>query len=354
MSTLLESDLIARTNQTDMLHFRLPQELTPTPHNPLNIQNLDDMIVAGMLVQLMRMGNRNVNVSTLAKFSGRSNKRVKSTLERLQERGFIEMRKVRNEYDVKKFGYRWRIWIPTGSPLNKLLHAQKGDGFKWVAVPLSVGRFRSPLATALYMMLHLQKFVDGAITTTIADIAFALNCDRKTARRLLSVVGAKQVFRKGYANAVYDMPTVYSRNLTLKQQAHNKFLMAEMVKTLSAHGILLNIDHFDKYGNGKTAIAILELEYSHILMQHEQFRSNIITRLGRGFYNKRVKDRRLKKVTRRETDQSALSVQLIQADITSALNKTCSACNGDMFIEVIEDGVSKLKSCSHCHPVHHQ
>lgn len=357
MTTLLEQAGFVKTASSkdiDTLHFRLPQELTPTPNNPLNIQNLDDMIIAGMLIQLMRMGNKNVNVTTLARFSNRGNARVKATLERLQDRGMLEMRKVRNEYEKQQFGYRWRIWIPQHSILNKLLHAKKGDGFKWVAVPLSVGRFRSPLATAMYMVLHLQKFVDGIITTTIADLSFTLNCDRKTARRLLNIVGARMIYRKGYQNAVYDLPTVYSRNITDKQEAAYIARLKDISTTLEQNGIFPERHLFSKTENIAALIAILELHYSNVLVKYEKHRANILLRIGRGYYNKRIKNRRLNKITKREADTNSLNVQLVQKDITSALNRVCSECNGDQYIEQVDpaDGYVKLQSCKSCHPMH--
>lgn len=352
------------------LHVRIPAHVCPAPGSGFDLLGLEDWIVGAFFVNYLRLWGSPPCVSELQEVSGRSYDRVVASLKRMQARGWIGMKKLRNEYAPGQYGYRWRIWLNRVSPLRELRDARKGDGFRWIAVPAEVARSRSPLDVAVYLVCHEQKRLDGGVTTTPADLAAILGCDRTTAWRTLKRIGAIAVTDGKPGNVVYDLPLVFDRkaSATIPIAGHmvpvhgdqkrlgarfallirildNAFVDVErdagiVIAQLVERGVDVRLD---------LVIRILEQRHRRVLMRSADYRHRLVLRFGTRL---RAGMRRLTRAEEHtllvHADENHAEREALRVAVRDALSHTCSTCDDTRLVIERQNGGDVGVPCPAC------
>jgi hypothetical protein len=339
------------------LHLRLPARLVPMPGSRLDLAELEDWIVGAFCVLYQKVHGRPPSLAAAAQLSGRSEKRVRASWERMKRKGWLGMAKVPHQYADRRFGKKWRIWLMPGSPLVELHDAKRE---RWVAVPQAVARFRSVLAPALYMLAHEQRVIDGAVTLTAGEAARVLCCDRSTARRLMQVVGMKRIGGENGGRAVYDLPILFERkesdSLTLYNvecAVHGNY--ARKVARLDSLESALRFAGVDSkaaivhalttiqsagYSRPRLdlVLRLVEEQNRATLAGSPRYRVKLTMLLGSRLRTlvrrpAGMVKRELARVPQAATIDSGI---VLRSLIESALTETCSSCSGDGLVLVTE------------------
>lgn len=352
------------------------------PGARLDLLELEDWIVGAFVVMYQRLNQGTPPpLSHAAAISGRSEKRVKASWERMRRRGWLGMAKVPHQYGDGLFGYRWRVWVPAGSPLEQLMdrpaprrRLPKGvQPERWIAVPQQVARSRSVLAVAMYLLAHEQRMVDGAVTLTPGEAAKVLSCDRNTARRILSELGATPI-RVSAGRVIYDLGVVFegkdrrvfeipgAHALTGYGERGERALrrLEVLLQTLDVHGVDAEAamrDAIDSvaHATGESAprvdlvVRLLEEQHRATLTRNPWYRHRLTLRLGDRLRAMVGGRRATRRVARVEPEPPSMDGLELRRAIASALTESCRTCDDTGWtIGLDEHGREVGRACVHC------